>query len=395
MHVAAGSGTIVPPKKDTDGGENMRVKFGPMAIGAACLSLVATGLGAADLPEATRKAIADLKLDPAIMNGLDTELAVPKAWLDGAAREDGAVILGTWREGEFTAMTAAFKERYPAIKLKYNRAGTGARGIRVLVALREGRVTADVLTSIADSYSQFKKAKALAGLRDLPGFKNLAKENVAEDGTWIAHKLSFRCMAYNTAKVSKADLPKTWDDLLTLPRWRGGALAVSNHPNSWLLALWAAKGEKWGEAFTRKLFDVVQPQQRKEGMMAATGLTVAGEFLANIPAPERRVETYADKGAPVSYHCPEPVPITISQIVMLDKALNRNAARIFINWLVSREGQLLQFATSNSIPAHKALQQKQFIPFHETVAGKATVVRDDDLLGSDLNKKMMKVWGFK
>ncbi|MDH3240678.1 MAG: extracellular solute-binding protein [Alphaproteobacteria bacterium] len=353
---------------------------------------VGTAAVAADLPKATQKALAELKLDASIMNGLDDELNVPRAWLDGAAKEDGAIILGTWRERQFLDITEAFKERYPTVKLSYHRAGTTARGIKVVIALREGRVIADVITSVADAYFHFKRLKALADLRELPGFKNLASDHVAKDGTWASFKLSYRCMGYNTNQVKKADLPKTWDDLLTNPRWRGGKLALSNHPNAWLLALWAAKGEKWGLDFTRRLFTEVDPQQRKEGMTANTALTVAGEFHANIPAPEWRAKTYADKGAPISYHCPEPVPITGSQIVMLEKAKNKNGARIFINWMLSREGQILQYAATASVPIHKALQQPRFIPFAETIIGKPSVLRDDEQLNSDLHKRMAKVW---
>lgn len=348
--------------------------------------------GAAGLPKATEKMLAKLKLDASIMNGLDAELKVPQAWFDGAAKEKEVIILGTWQEREFLGFSAAFKERYPSIKLNYHRAGTTARGMKVVIALREGRVIADVTTSIADAYTLFKKIKALADLRELPGFKNLAADHVAADGTWAAFKLSFRCMAYNTNLVKKADLPKTWDDLLDNPRWRGGKIGLSRLYSTWLLALWGAKGEKWGQEFTRRLFTELDPQQRKEGMSALTALTVAGEFHAAIPGPERRVKFYADKGAPVGYHCPVPVPMTLSQIVMLEKAKNKNGARIFINWLLSREGQLLQYLHSNSVPIHKALQQRQFIPFADTILGKPSVIRDDELLGSDLHKALSKTW---
>lgn len=347
---------------------------------------------AAELPKATREVLTKLKLDESILNGLDTELNVPKSWADGAAKEGRVDILGTWRDNEFRNMTKAFHERYPSIRLNYIRSSTSDRGIKVVVALAEGRVSADVLTSIGDSYVQFKKMHAFADLRGLPGFKDLESDYVAPDGTWASHKLGFRCMSYNTNLVKRADLPKTWDDLVNNPNWRGEKLALTNHPNAWLLALWAAKGQRWGQEFTRRLFEL-SPQERKEGMMAATGLTVAGELYANIPAPERRAQDYADKGAPISYHCPEPVPMTLSQIVMLKKANHKNAARIFINWLLSVEGQLLQYATSDSVPAHKALQRPRFIPFSDTILGKRRAIRDEEMFGSDLYNAMSKAWG--
>ena len=358
---------------------------------ASILALTSTA-GAADLPKATQKAMADLKLDAALLNGLDAELDVPKAWLDGARVEKDVIISGTWEPREFREMTAPFRERYPFVNLRYERASTSGRGMQVLVALNEGRVLVDVMTSIADAVSYYTEAKALADLRELPGFNNISKDYVAADGTWIGHKLSFRCMAYNTDKVKKEALPKTWDDLVNDPRWGDGNLALTDNPTAWLLALWGEFGEKWGADFTRDLFEKLQPQRRKEGLTAATALAAAGEFHASLPSPEWVAKRYVTKGAPLGYHCPEPVPITLSQIAMLDKSPHKNAARLFINWMVSREGQILQYTTTFAVPVHKALQLSQFVPFADTIAGKRAKVRDDALLVSDTNKKMSELW---
>ena len=368
------------------------MRKGLLVAGTALLFTLAQGAIAADLPKATQKALAGLKLDASIMDGLDQELTLPKEWLDGAAKEKEVLISGTWNEREFSAMTAPFKERYPFVTLKYDRSGTSGRGTRVLVALAEGRVLADVLTSIADAMPQFVEAKALGDMHELPAFKNIPSDYVASDGTWSSFKLSFRCMAYNTEKVKKEDLPAKWDDLLTNPIWRDGRLALSDHPNAWLLSLWSANGEKWGQDFTRRLFEEVQPQKRKEGMTQMTALTVAGEFSANIPSPEWVAKRYATKGAPVSYHCPVPVPISTSQVVMLDKSPRKNAARVFINWLLSREGQLLQYTETFAVPVHKALQSPDFLPFADTIVGKPSVVRDESVLNDDLQQLVQDTW---
>jgi ABC-type Fe3+ transport system substrate-binding protein len=362
------------------------------AVACALALGISFGAGAADLPKATQKAMTDLGLDSGLLTGLDAELAVPQAWVDGARQEKDVIVSGTWEPREFRDMTAAFRERYPFINLRYERAGTAGRGMQVLVALNEGRVLVDVMTAIADAIFYFTDAKALADLRELPGFDNIAKNYVAADGTWIAHKLSFRCMAYNTDLVKKADLPRAWDDLVSSDRWAEGNLALTNNPSAWLLGLWGHFGEAWGTSFTSALFEKLQPQRRKEGLTALTGLAVAGDFHASLPSPEWVAKRYVAKGAPLGYHCPDPVPITLSQIAMLQKSPHPNAARIFINWMVSREGQILQYATTGEVPVHKALQLPQFVPFADTIAGKAESVRDDALLLSDLNKKMTEQW---
>ncbi len=350
---------------------------------------------AAELPKATQKALAKLKLDPSLMNGLDAELKVPQAWIDGAAKEGRVRILGTWSDRHFPKMTASFRERYPSVKLNYNRASTRARGMKVVIALKGGRVIADVVTAVGDSYIEFKKINGLADLRELPGFTNVPADMASRDGSWAAHKLSIRCMAYNTKLVKKADLPKTWDDLLDNPRWRNGNVGITSHASSWLLALWSGKGEKWGTTFLNRLFDEVRPQQRKEGMTAALALAVAGEFHIIIPAPEWRAQIYVNQGAPIGYHCPSPVPKNLSQIVILTKAKNKNGARLFVNWMLSREGQLMQYAKTFAIPVHSALRSPRFLSFSDTIIGKPSHIRDDTILGSPMHQRMMKLWNSK
>ena len=360
-------------------------------VAAAALTL-ASGANGADLPKSTQKVLSELKIDPALMNGLDAELKVPQAWIDGAAKEEEVVILGTWPNSHFRTLAAPFRERYPSVKLNYHRSGTRARGLNVVIALKEGRVIGDVITSFADSIIPFKNMDALADLSDIPGLKNVHSDYVAPDKTWVSHKISYRCIGFNTKEITKADLPANWDDLLTNKRLRNGKLAVTNHPNSWLLGLWAIKGEKWGEDFITRLFRDVRPQQRKEGMSAATALTVAGEFTANLPAPEWQIQRYKDKGAPVQVTCPEPVPITVSPIAMLKKSPNKNGARLFINWVLSREGQLLQYYKSYVIPVHKDLDQPRFVSVFDLVKGKKKSIRDDAILGGEMHKKMVKMW---
>jgi ABC-type Fe3+ transport system substrate-binding protein len=361
---------------------------------SAFVALLAPTLSAAaaNLPAETQKDLEQLKLDPSVLKDLDAELNIPKSWVQAAEKEGSAVILGTWRDQEFRQLAKGFNERYPGVKVTFNRPNAADRGMKILVELQMGRTpTADVMTSIGDTYLQLKKMNALADLRVLPAFKSLPAQYVAPDGSWAAHTLAYRCMAYNTNLVKKEDLPKTWDDLVNDPKWRGGKLALSNNPNAWLLALWSAKGEAWGKDFTRRLFELA-PQQRKEGLMAITALTVAGEFYANLPSPGERAQEYANKGAPLSYHCPDPVTATVSQVVLLEKSQHKNAAMVFINWLMSAEGQLQQYAASQLEPVNKALQLPQFIPFADTIIGKPIVVRGEDMFGTALNDSMEKEW---
>src|SRR3989304_5758627 len=71
--------------------------------GASCLVLLlalasaaAWAQAPAALPKSTQEILQRLKLDPSILKGLDQELNVPRAWIEGARREAKLRILPTF-----------------------------------------------------------------------------------------------------------------------------------------------------------------------------------------------------------------------------------------------------------------------------------------------------------
>jgi iron(III) transport system substrate-binding protein len=364
-----------------------------LTIGAAIACLVSAAAPGAELPKATLKILRDLKLQPDIMSGIDKELQVPPAWLTGARHEGAAKILGSWDNGQFAKMVAPFKERYPFIALEYSRGDFNARALRPLIALKEGRYVTDVLTGFGGSTYRYQEAGALEDLRPLPGFKNPLAGTGDPNGTWVGSRLRYWCMSYNTKLVDKKDLPKTWNDLLTNPRWRNGAIGITNRPQLWLLMLMGEYGETWTRNYIDKLFKVVKPQLRKEGQNAMETLVIAGEFQMALPSADYRTKQYADKGAPISWHCPDPVPLAVSQMGILKGNPHPNAARVWVNWFLSKEGQIAQFYADKATPLHRELQTPQFISFPDQLAGHKIAGREpDDRDTAKLNEIWTKYW---
>ena len=366
-----------------------------MAVVAVGAALFAAGpASSAELPKATQKFLKDLKLDPSILSGLDEELAVPQEWIDGAKKE-GVIRMGaTWDPPQYRKLTEAFVERYPFIKHEYSRGSRQERTLKPLLALQSsGRVTTDLIGSIGASYAMFKKIDALVDMRDLPSWKNVPDGMKDADGLWVGQRLRYWCMAYNTEKVKKEDLPVKWEDLLTNPAWRNGALALSNRPNLWFANLWSLEGygEAWGKPYLEKLFGDVKPQLRKEGNNALLGLVIAGEFKAVIPGAAYRTLQYVKKKAPISWHCPEPVPLAISELSIVKGNPHPYASKLWVNWFLSKEGQIAQYNAEHSPPVHKDLQLPEFLSFAEEIVGKKVAFRDPVQLEEDL-PEVFAVW---
>jgi len=237
----------------------------------------------------------------------------------------------------------------------------------------------------------YKEINAFEDMRTIPNMKNNPEGTQDPEGLWAGMHLRYWCMAYNTKLVKKEDIPKRWEELLTNPVWRNGNLALGNRPQLWALALWRVKGEKWVKEFLGRLFTELKPQLRREGMNAMLELTAAGEFHANIPAAEYRTHQKVLDGAPVSYTCPEPVPAAVSEMGILRGTPYPNAARLFINWFLSKEGQISQYFSDFAPPVHKELRRKEFLPFADQILGKETAYRDP-ASELEIQPKLLEFW---
>ncbi len=339
-------------------------------FGSVAVSTTAFG---ASLPNATEKILAQLKLSPTVLDGLDRELTVPMEWIEGARKEKVLRVSGVWDAAQAAALNAPFQERYPFIKVEFSGGSFNLRAIRPLIALQEGRYLTDVITSFGGSVHRYQEANALEDMRPLPNFKNpIDGTGDQEGGTWVGMRLRYWCMAYNTSLVKKDTLPETWDDLLTNTSLRNGNIGVANRPQLWLLMLWNAHGEQWTVNYIDRFFQTMKPQLRKEGTNALLALNGAGEFHVTIPAAEYAAKLAMDKGVPIAWHCPAPVPISVSQMGILKGNPHPNAARLWANWFLSKEGQIAQLFADQSPPAHRDMQTEAFLPFPDEIKGKKT-----------------------
>jgi iron(III) transport system substrate-binding protein len=330
----------------------------------------------ASSPKSFQAVLTKLKLDERVLTNLDDELRVPNEWIDKAKAEGKVRLYSTFDQQQTNALFAPFKERYPFIEVENTFGTREARVVRPLIAYERGKILADILTALGGAFYRYQKADAVTNLQELPALKNVLERAKDPNGQWVSLSASYWCMTYNTKLVKKNELPKKWEDLLTNPRWRGN-LALGNRPNLWIQQIWMKKGESWTKDFMTRLFTEVKPQLRKEGLSALAQLLAAGEFHAFIPGSGPVAQQMAIDGAPVAFTCPEPVPASASdEAIILKGSPNINAAKILVNWLLSKEGQITQYAASAEVPVHKSLARAEFVPFADQILGKDTSFRD-------------------
>jgi iron(III) transport system substrate-binding protein len=361
--------------------------------GAALAVVVAASFAltaqADNLTPQSRKVLADAKLNPALMNGLDKELAVPAAMVEAAKKEGKVAVALQMAESEFDAVFKVFSARYPGLEYSFIRA-IGPQHVRILVAYKAGTVLADVVASL-DARAEEYHAIGIENVRDLPAYASLPEEVKAMKGGDAVDTVNRWCAMYSKERVKAADLPKTWDDLLTSPRWRNGKIGVaSNAGQTWLPTLAVPKGEGWTKNYLEKFFGEVKPQLRKETLSAIAKLITVGEYDFGFAVQDFVIERDEGKGMPVSAVCPEPIPLTYRKIGILSGSKRKNAAKLFLNWFMSREGQIAAFHYARAMPAHTALKGREFIPYPDQVVGRKALLRDDAVFEGQ--PKVMETW---
>jgi len=325
----------------------------------------------------------------------DADFEIPQEWIDMAAKE-GAIDFSTNDTPEHVAAwLPVFQARYPDIDIIATETSGAARAIQPLLAYKSGSLVRHILVSFEGSLPDFIEADALAEIDDLPAWDGIPEDRRAANGTYAGMQNTTWCLAYNTDRVSKDELPATWAELMAPGNPLGnGRVGAANRAQLWTLNLWtdpAYGPERMTNEILPGFFNNLKPQLRKEGISGIANLMLVGEFDVALPAPNDETEELMETGAPVGYHCPEPVPQYFNLIGMFRDSPTQYSSKIFINWILSQEGQLTRYVAGGDGPVHKDLQIDGASALGAEFAGKDIALRTIEGLTVGL-PKLYDVW---
>ncbi len=255
--------------------------------------------------------------------------------LDAAKREGEAVYYASMNLSEAHALIGEFEKRYPFLKVRLQRTGSEKLLTRVLAEARAKKHFADVIQTVEFSMYVFHRAGILA--RHSPQANALYPKDFKEDGFWTTVYYNAYVSAYNTRLVPARALPKTYDDLLD-PKWKG-KLMLEGTKAEWFAGMLQILGQERGLKFMREL--AKQQPSTREGHELLAQLIAAGEGAIDINIPAASVERMKERGAPIDWTALGPVPATLVGAGIAAQAPHPNAARVFLDFLLSRDGQRL------------------------------------------------------
>ncbi len=288
-----------------------------------------------------------------IVLGFSTSFGAQTTLVEKAKQEGRLVAYLAMNAADAVSVQTSFEKTFPQIQVSLVRAGAPAMLQRILTERRGGKVLADVVLGFGFIHYDLAQQKLLARYESperihyVPQFKD-------KEGLWTNVIPIVHTIAYNTKMLPPAELPARYTDLL-LPKWKGKAGMNSNNI-MFLAAMMTHFGKDGGMKFLQNLA-AQAPQVRGGGTLAAT-LVAAGEFPLAFSINENNVENFKQRGAPIDWvRLSDPLYGELVPIGIMAEAPHPNAARLFVDYALSKEGQEL-FRNLGKVPARTDVAPK-------------------------------------
>ncbi|HVO96395.1 MAG TPA: extracellular solute-binding protein [Terriglobales bacterium] len=288
-----------------------------------------------------------------IVIAIKSNYAADAGLVERAKEESKLTAYLAMNAADAVSVQSAFEKKFPQIKVNLVRAGAPATLQRILTERRGGKTLADVVLGFGFIHYELGQQNLLARYES-PERSYFSSQFKDKQGLWTNVMSIVHTIAYNSKMLQPADLPSRYTDLL-LPKWKGKAGMNANNI-MFLAAMMTHFGKEGGLDFLHKLA-AQAPQVRGGGTLVVT-LVAAGEFPLAFSINENNVENFKQRGAPIDWIRPlDPLYGELVPIGIMAGAPHPSAARVFVDYLLSKEGQEL-FRNLGKLPARSDVMPK-------------------------------------
>lgn len=264
-----------------------------------------------------------------------------------AAKKEGTLTLYTTiAEKDLPVLIKPFETKY-GIKVNVWRAGTDKVLQRTLAEASARRRDVDVIHFGSPEMEALSREKVLQPVLS-PAYRDLVKGSVPPHHEWAATLLSVWVQAYNTNLIKKADLPRTYQDLLD-PKWKG-KLGIETKNQDWFASVVEIMGGK--EKGVKFFSDLVARNgvSPRSGHTLLTNMVVSGEVPMALTVYNYMPEQAKKKGAPIDWFALEPAVARSNAVGVARYAPHPAAALLFHEYMLTDAQQLM--TTIDYVPSN-------------------------------------------
>ncbi len=279
-----------------------------------------------------------------------------------------ALIEAAKKEGKltfYTAMDLAFAQRlgkefetkFPGMTVRVERSGAERIFTRIGQEMDSRIYAVDVVNTADQAHCiVWTRNGWLAPYLPEEVVKHYDKSFYDPDGLHITTRVLISPFGYNTNLVKKEDAPKSFADLLD-PKWSGKMVKAHPAYSGTIMNATFQIARDLGWGYLEKL-----AKQRIMQVQSATDTPKKiqlGERAVMIDGAGYLVIRYKEEGQPVDIIYPEEgTPVATSPSAVFKSAPNPNAARLFQNWMHSREGQQILIDYARQYAPHALAVEK-------------------------------------
>ena len=297
-----------------------------------------------------------LSIGPRTINAAESKPAWQDAWEKtiAAAKKEGRLNFYVGRYGSEPLLNE-FRKEFPEIKLVTVNGAGNTLGTRIIAEARAGNVLADLFSGGANTnYEILYEGKALDSIKSTLILPEVLDESKWYEGRhrytdpeqrhvfiYIANPSSSG-FYYNTTQVNPKEFKSYWD--LVAPKWKGKY--VSQEPTNTGLGAsmqFYYYHPELGAEYIKRLFGDMQPTFGRDRRQITDWLA-QGRYALCVGC--RDTARAKSQGLAVdeldNVDWKEGVQLTSGggSMSLIKGAPNPNAAKVFVNWFLSRRGQI-------------------------------------------------------
>jgi iron(III) transport system substrate-binding protein len=275
-----------------------------------------------------------------------------------AAKKEGKLAFYTAMDLAFAQQLGkAFEEKFPGISVRVERSGAERIFTRIGQEYGANIHAVDVVNTADLAHClTWKRNGWLAPYMPEEVAKHFEAKYYDPDGLHITTRILISPFGYNTNLVKKEEAPKSFKDLLD-PKWTGKLVKAHPAYSGTIMNATFQTARDLGWEYFEKL-----AKQRVLQVQSATDTPkkiALGERAVMVDGAGYLVIRYKEEGQPVEIVYPEEgTPVAAAPSGVFKAAPNPNAARLFQNWMHSREAQQLLVDWARQYSPHRQTVEK-------------------------------------